>query len=67
MIFWDIATAGRKGVKGRFRYSCPTASTYMAVLQDKNVKGAEYDDYMDLTATTTATLCAMYSLPEIHE
>ena len=43
--FWDVAT-GRKAVRGLSLY------IYGEVLQDKNVKETEYDDYMDLTASS---------------
>ena len=48
--FWDIAT-GRKGVKGLSLLMPNSLYIYGEVLQDKNVKETEYDDYMDLTAS----------------
>lgn len=48
--FWDIAT-GRKGVKGLSLLMPDSLYIYGEVLQDKNVKETEYDDYMDLTAS----------------
>lgn len=48
--FWDVAT-GRKGVKGLSLLMPDSLYIYGEVLQDKNVKETEYDDYMDLTAS----------------
>lgn len=49
--FWDVAT-GRKGVKGLSLLMPDSLFIYGEVLQDKNVKETEYDDYMDLTASS---------------
>lgn len=50
--FWDVAT-GRKSVKG-LRLALPMDSlfVYGEVLQDKNVKEAEYGEYLNLTASS---------------
>lgn len=48
--FWDVAT-GRKAVKGLSLLMPDSLYIYGEVLQDKNVKETEYDDYMDLTAS----------------
>ena len=50
--FWDIAT-GREEVKG-VRLGVPRDSLFIygEVLQDRNVKEAEYGEYMDLTASS---------------
>lgn len=50
--FWDIAT-GREEVKG-IRLGVPRDSLFIygEVLQDRNVKEAEYGEYMDLTASS---------------
>lgn len=50
--FWDIAT-GREAVKG-IRLGVPRDSLFIygEVLQDRNVKEAEYGEYMDLTASS---------------
>lgn len=49
--FWDIAT-GREAVKG-ISLGVPRDSLFIygEVLQDRNVKEAEYGEYMDLTAS----------------
>ncbi len=49
--FWDVAT-GREDVKG-LRLAVPADSLFIygEVLQDKNVKEAEYAEYMKLTAS----------------
>ena len=49
--FWDVAT-GREAVKG-VSLSVPRDSLFIygEVLQDRNVKEAEYGEYMDLTAS----------------
>lgn len=49
--FWDVAT-GREEVKG-VRLSVPRDSLFIygEVLQDRNVKEAEYGEYMDLVAS----------------
>lgn len=49
--FWDVAT-GREEVKG-LKLAIPADSLFIygEVLQDKNVKEAEYAEYMDLTAS----------------
>ena len=49
--FWDVAT-GRKAVKG-VRLALPEDSLciYGEVLQDKNVKEKEYEEYIDQTAS----------------
>lgn len=50
--FWDVAT-GREAVKG-IRLAVPADSLFIygEVLQDKNVKEAEYAEYMNLTASS---------------
>lgn len=48
--FWDVAT-GRKDVKGLSLLMPDSLFIYGEVLQDKNVKEAEYTEYMDLTAS----------------
>ena len=50
--FWDVAT-GRKAVKG-LSLALPMDSlfVYGEVLQDKNVKEAEYGQYINLTASS---------------
>lgn len=48
--FWDIAT-GRKAVNGLTLLMPDSLFIYGEVLQDKNVKETEYDDYMSLTAS----------------
>lgn len=48
--FWDVAT-GREGVKGLSLLMPDSLYIYGEVLQDRNVKETEYDDYMDLTAS----------------
>ena len=50
--FWDIAT-GREAVKG-VSLAVPRDSLFIygEVLQDRNVKEAEYGEYMDLTASS---------------
>ena len=48
--FWDIAT-GREGVRGLSILMPDSLYIYGEVLQDRNVKETEYDDYMDLTAS----------------
>ncbi len=49
--FWDVAT-GREEVKG-VRLAVPRDSLFIygEVLQDRNVKEAEYGEYMDLVAS----------------
>ena len=49
--FWDVAT-GRKAAKGLSLLMPDSLYIYGEVLQDKNVKETEYDDYMDLTASS---------------
>lgn len=49
--FWDVAT-GREGVKGLSLLMPDSLFIYGEVLQDRNVKETEYDDYMDLTASS---------------
>ena len=49
--FWDVATA-RKAAKGLSLLMPDSLYIYGEVLQDKNVKETEYDDYMDLTASS---------------
>ncbi len=49
--FWDVAT-GRKAVRGLSLLMPDSLYIYGEVLQDKNVKETEYDDYMDLTASS---------------
>lgn len=48
--FWDIAT-GSEGVRGLSLLMPDSIFIYGEVLQDRNVKESEYDDYMDLTAS----------------
>lgn len=48
--FWDIAT-GREGVKGLSLLMPDSLYIYGEVLQDKNVKEAEYAEYVDVTAS----------------
>lgn len=50
--FWDVAT-GRESVQG-VKLALPMDSLYVygEVLQDKNVKEAEYAEYMNLTASS---------------
>ncbi len=49
--FWDVAT-GRKGVKGLSLLMPDSLYIYGEVLQDRNVKEAEYAEYMDQTASS---------------
>lgn len=48
--FWDIAT-GREAVKGLSLLMPDSLFLYGEVLQDRNVKEAEYAEYMGLTAS----------------
>lgn len=48
--FWDVAT-GREAVKGLSLLMPDSLYIYGEVLQDRNVKETEYDDYMDLVAS----------------
>ena len=48
--FWDIAT-GRKGVRGLSLLMPDSLFIYGEVLQDKNVKEKEYEEYIDQTAS----------------
>ena len=48
--FWDIVT-GREGVKGLSLLMPDSLYIYGEVLQDKNVKEAEYAEYVDVTAS----------------
>ena len=48
--FWDIAT-GRKDIRGLSLSMPDSLFIYGEVLQDRNVKEAEYADYMSLTAS----------------
>ena len=49
--FWDVAT-GREGVKGLSLLMPDSLFIYGEVLQDRNVKEAEYAEYMGLTASS---------------
>ena len=49
--FWDIAT-GRKGVKGLSLMMPDSLFIYGEVLQDRNVKEAEYAEYIGQTASS---------------
>lgn len=49
--FWDIAT-GREGVKGLTLLMPDSLYIYGEVLQDKNVPEKEYEEYMDMTASS---------------
>lgn len=49
--FWEIAT-GRKGVKGLSLMMPDSLFIYGEVLQDRNVKEAEYAEYIGQTAST---------------
>lgn len=48
--FWDVAT-GREAVKGLSLLMPDSLFIYGEVLQDKNVKEKEYDEYFDMTAS----------------
>lgn len=48
--FWDVAT-GREAVKGLSLLMPDSLYIYGEVLQDRNVKEAEYAEYMDLVAS----------------
>ncbi len=49
--FWDVAT-GREGVKGLTLLMPDSLYIYGEVLQDKNVPEKEYEEYMDMTASS---------------
>lgn len=49
--FWNIAT-GREGVKGLSLLMPDSLFIYGEVLQSRNTKETEYDDYMDLVASS---------------
>lgn len=49
--FWDVAT-GREGVKGLTLLMPDSLYIYGEILQDKNVPEKEYEQYMDMTAST---------------
>ncbi len=49
--FWDVAT-GREAVKGLSLLMPDSLYIYGEVLQDRNTKETEYDDYMDLVASS---------------
>ena len=48
--FWPVVT-GREGVKGLSLLMPDSLYIYGEVLQDRNVKETEYDDFIDLTAS----------------
>jgi len=49
--FWDVAT-GREAAKGLSLLMPDSLFIYGEVLQDKNVKENEYDEYFDMTASS---------------
>ena len=49
--FWDVAT-GREGVQGLTLLMPDSLYIYGEILQDKNVPEKEYEQYMDMTAST---------------
>lgn len=49
--FWDVAT-GREGVKGLTLLMPDSLYIYGEILQDRNVPEKEYEEYMDMTASS---------------
>lgn len=49
--FWDVAT-GREGVKGLTLLMPDSLYIYGEILQDKNVPEKDYEEYMDMTASS---------------